>query len=44
MIIFQVYLGKTIFKVIITKTNQAKEKSLRKRRPQREVVFKTQTS
>ena len=43
MIIFQVWLGKTIFKVTITKTNQAKEKSLR-RRPQREVFFKIQAS
>ena len=44
MIIFHVYLGKTIFKVAIIKTNQAKEKSLRRRRPQREVFFKIQTS
>ena len=33
MIIFQVWLGNTIFKVTITKTNQAKEKSWRRRRP-----------
>ena len=40
MIIFQVWLGKTISKVAIIKTNQAKEKSLRRRRkPQREVFF-----
>ena len=44
MIIFQVWLGKIISKVAITKTNQAKEKSLRKRRLQREVFFKTQVS
>ena len=44
MIIFQVWLGKTISKVAITKTNQAKEKSWRRRRPQREVFFKTQAS
>ena len=39
MIIFQVWLGKTIFKVAIAKTNQAKEKSWRRRPPQREVFF-----
>ena len=44
IIIFQVWLGKTISKVAITKTNQVKEKSLRRRRPQREVFFKTQAS
>ena len=44
MIIFQVWLGKTISKVAITKTNQAKEKSWRRRSPQREVFFKTQAS
>ena len=44
MIIFQVWLGKAISKVAITKTNQAKEKSWRRRRPQREVFFKTQAS
>ena len=44
MIIFQMWLGKTISKVVITKTNQAKDKSLRRRRPQRGVFFKTQTS
>ena len=44
MIIFQVWLGKTISKVAITKTNQAKEKSWRRRRPQRGVFFKTQSS
>ena len=42
MIIFQVWLDKTIFKMATTKTNQAKEKSWRRRRPQREVFFKTQ--
>ena len=41
MIIFQVWLGNMISKVAITKKNQAKNKSLRKRRPQREVFFKT---
>ena len=41
MIIFQVWLGKTISKVAITKTNQAKKKSWRRRPPQREVFFKT---
>ena len=35
---------KTISKVAITKTNQAKEKSWRRRPPQREVFFKTQAS
>ena len=35
MIIFQVWLGKKISKVAITKTNQAKEKSWRRRPPQR---------
>ena len=40
MIIFQVWLGKTISKVAITKTNQAKKKSWRRRPPQREVFFK----
>ena len=35
MIIFQVWLGKMISKMAITKTNQAKEKSLRRRRPRR---------
>ena len=35
IIIFQVWLGKTISNVAITKTNQAKKKSLRRRRPQR---------
>ena len=40
MIIFQVWLSKTISKVTITKTNQAKEKSWRRRPPQREVFFK----
>ena len=44
MIIFQVWLGKTISKVVIIKTNQAKEKSWRRRRPQREMFFKTQAS
>ena len=44
MIIFQVWLGKMISKVAIIKKNQAKNKSLRKRRPQREVFFKTQAS
>ena len=44
MIIFQVWLGKPIFKMAITKTNQAKKKSLIRRRPQREVFFKTQAS
>ena len=39
MIIFQVWLGKTISKVAITKTNQANEKSWRRRQPQREVFF-----
>ena len=34
MIIFQVWLGKTISKVAITKTNHAKEKSWRRRPPQ----------
>ena len=34
------WLGKTISKVAITKTNQTKEKSWRRRPPQREVVFK----
>ena len=33
MIIFQVWLGKMISKVAIIKTNQAKEKLLRKKRP-----------
>ena len=41
MIIFQVWLGKKISKVAITKTNQAKEKLIRRRRPQRKVFFKT---
>ena len=40
MIIFQVWLGKTISKVTITKTNQAKDKSWRRRPPQREEFFK----
>ena len=44
MIIFQVWLGKMISKVAITKTNQAKEKSWRRRPLQREVFFKTQAS
>ena len=44
MIIFQVWLGNMISKVAITKKNQAKNKSLRKRRHQREVFFKTQAS
>ena len=44
MIIFKVWLGKTISKVAITKTNQAKEKSWRRRSPQRKVFFKTQVS
>ena len=39
MIIFQVWLDKMIFKMVITKTNQAKEKSLKRRWPQREVFF-----
>ena len=42
IIIFQVWLGKTISKMEITKKNQVKEKSLRRRIPQREVFFKTQ--
>ena len=33
MIIFQVWLGKTISKVAIIKTNQVNEKSLTRRRP-----------
>ena len=37
IIIFQVWLGKTISKVAITKTNQAKDKSWRRRPPQRGV-------
>ena len=41
IIIFQVWLGKTISKVAITKTNQAKEKSWRRKPPQREVFFNT---
>ena len=44
MTIFQVWLGKTISKVAITKTIQAKEKSLRRKRPQSEMFFKTQAS
>ena len=40
MIKFQVWLGKKISKVAITKTNQATEKSIR-RRPQKKVFFKT---
>ena len=44
MIIFQVWLGKMISKVAITKTNQAKEKSWRRRQPQREEFFKTKAS
>ena len=44
MIISQVWLGKTISKVAMTKTNQVKEKSWRRRPPQREVFFKTQAS
>ena len=40
MIIFQEWLGKMISKVAITKTIQAKEKSWRRRPPQREVFFK----
>ena len=44
MIILQVWLSKTISKVVITKTNQTKEKLLRRRRPQKEVFFKTQAS
>ena len=39
MIIFQVWLDKTISKVAITKTNQANEKSWRRRPPQREEFF-----
>ena len=35
----QVWLGKMIFKVVITKTNQVKEKSWKKRSSQREVFF-----
>ena len=44
MIIFQVWLDKTISKVAITKTNQAKERSWRRRPPQREEFFKTKAS
>ena len=44
MIIFQVWLGKMISKVAITKTNQAKDKLWKRRPPQREVFFKTQVS
>ena len=44
MIIFQVWLGKMISKVAIIKTNQTKEKSWRRRPPQREVFFKSQAS
>ena len=44
MIIFQVWLGKTISKVVITKTNHANEKSWRRRPPQIEEFFKTQIS
>ena len=44
IIIFLVWLGKMISKVTITKTNQVKEKSLRKKRLQREVFFKTQAA
>ena len=40
MIIFQVWLDKMISKLGITKTNQAKEKSWKRRPPQREVFFK----
>ena len=43
MIIFQVWLSKTISKVAITKTNQAKEKSWRRRPPQREEFFQDQS-
>ena len=44
MIIFQVWLGKTISKMAITKTNQVKEKSWRRRPPQKEEFFKTKAS
>ena len=42
IIIFQVWLGKTISKVAITKTNQAKKKSW-KRRPPKRRVFQDQS-
>ena len=42
MIIFQVWLGKTISRVTITKTNQAKKKSW-KRRPPKRRVFQDQS-
>ena len=38
-LMIQVWLGKMIFKVVITKTNQVKEKSWKRRPPQREVFF-----
>ena len=44
IIIFQVWLGKKISKIAIIKTNQVKEKLLRKIRSQSEVFFKIQTS
>ena len=39
IIIFQVWLGNTISNVVITKTNQAKEKSWRRRPPKKKSVF-----
>ena len=39
MIIFQVWLGKTIFKVAITKINHVNEKSWRRKPPQKRRVF-----
>ena len=40
MIIFQVWSGKTISKMAITKKNQVNKKSWKRRPPQREVFFK----
>ena len=44
MFIFQVWLGKTMSKVAITKIDHAKEKLWRRRPLQREEFFKTQAS
>ena len=39
MIIFQVWLGKMIFKMAIIETNQVKEKLWRRRQPKKKVFF-----
>ena len=44
MIIFQVWLGKTVSKMVITKTNQVNEKSWRRRLHKKEVFSKNQVS